>query len=229
VQKLLEKIDERRQLAVSLEKTLPGSSTRTKADLFSVPTPAPMEPVGSERFAHAELEAKLTISEVATADNQVKVKLDIVNVGRQPGLLLRVQGLIPAGFEVRSSAPKLEIDGDVIEMKGRRLDPLTVDSIWLSLQIRQTGIFDIKPQITYVDEVGNFKDCFLNSATLTIHPRARSVELRRGIMKRTPAKTYGAMPEEEVVYLASKAHRDQMIQVEIDKSRAIAEAYRSLR
>ena len=229
VQKLLDKIDERQQMAVSLMRALPESSTKAKADLFSALTPAPGELAGFDKFAHAEFEAKLTISKVAAAENQVKVKLDIVNIGRQPGLLLRIQGLIPPGFKVTSSAPKLEVDGDVIEMKGKRLEPLTVDSIRLSLQITETGIFDIKPQITYVDEVGNFKDCRLNSATLTIHPRARYAELRRGIMKKSPAKTDGAMSEKEIAYLASKAYRDQMIQFEIDKSRAVAEAYRSLR
>ena len=170
VQKLLENIDEKRQLAVSLMRVLPESSITATTSLFAVPTPTHEEPVGFERFAHAELEGNLTISEEVTVEDQVKIKLDIVNVGRQGGLLLRVQGLIPSGFRLTSSSD-LKIEGDLIDVKGKRIEPLTVESIQLSLQATETGIFDLKPQISYVDEVGKFKQCIPESATVTVYPK----------------------------------------------------------
>jgi hypothetical protein len=52
-------------------------------------------------------------------------------------------------------------------------------------------------------------------------------ELHRRPMNKFSAKTYGAVSDNDAAYLASKAHRAHLIQVEISKSRALAEAYRS--
>ena len=104
-------------------------------------------------------------------EEQIEVKLDIVNVGREPGLLLRVQGLVPPCFKVVSSSPQLKIEGDLIDMKGKRIEPLKVDLIELCLQTMEAGIFNLKPQIVYIDEVGSFKQCFLKPATLTVYPK----------------------------------------------------------
>ena len=183
VQKLLENIDEKRQLAVSLMKVLPESSITATTTLFSVPTPTHEEAVGFERFAHAELEGNLTISKEATVEEQTDVKLDIINVGREPGLLLRVQGLIPPSFKVISSSLQSKIEGDLVDMKGQRIEPLKVASLQLSMRTTETGIFDLKPQISYVDEVGDFKQCVPKSATITVYPKLE-IEFRTDAAQR---------------------------------------------
>ena len=49
-------------------------------------------------------------------------------------------------------------------------------------------------------------------------------ELHRRPMNKISAKTYGAVSASDATYLASKAYRDHLIQVEINKARAL-EAY----
>ena len=49
-------------------------------------------------------------------------------------------------------------------------------------------------------------------------------EFHRRHMNKISAKTYGAGSDSDAAYLASKAYRDHLIQVEINKSRAL-EAY----
>ena len=49
-------------------------------------------------------------------------------------------------------------------------------------------------------------------------------ELNRRHMTKISAKTFGAVSASDAAYLASKAYRDHLIQVEINKARAL-EAY----
>ncbi|MDH5391472.1 MAG: hypothetical protein OEX10_10010, partial [Candidatus Bathyarchaeota archaeon] len=63
------------------------------------------------------------------------------------------------------------VENGLIDMKGRRLDPLKVESVKLSLQATKAGVFDLRPQIIYVDEVGNFKKCMPEPATIAVHPK----------------------------------------------------------
>jgi hypothetical protein len=171
VKRLLENVVEKRKLTVSMITVLSEPTVTATTKSFSAPTPTHEQAVGFERFEHAELEGNLAIPGEATVEEQIEVKLDIVNVGREPGLLLRIQGLIPPSFKVVSSSPQLKIEGDLIDMKGKRIESLKVDSMRLSLQTIKTGIFDLKPQIVYVDEVGSFKHCFPKPATLTVYPK----------------------------------------------------------
>ena len=217
VQKLIKCIDEKRQQAVSLLNVLPESSITATTDSFSAPNPIHKGPTEFERFAHAKLKANLTVSKEATLKAQVKVTLDIVNVGSQPGLLLRIRGLVQPGFKIASSSPRLEIEDDLIEMKGRRIDPLAVDSLRFSLQPAEIGTFDLKPQIIYFDDVGHFRSCFPKPKTMSVYAN----------VQRFPTKTYGAALDERVVYLASKVYRDYMTQIEISKAQGIWTANRN--
>lgn len=171
VQRFLNNIVEKGNLAMSLVTVLPDSRITATTNLFSAPTPTHEEAVGYERFEHAELEANITISREATAGEQIEVKLDIVNVGRRPGLLLRIQSLAPAEFKITSSSPQLKIEDNLIDMKGKRIIPLKVESLKLWMQSKETGNFTLKPQIGYVDEIGNFKQCFPKPTTITVYPK----------------------------------------------------------
>jgi hypothetical protein len=171
VQELLENIIEKRQLVMSLMEVLPDPEITTTTKLFSAPTPTYEEAIGFDRFEHAELQANLLISEEPTADEKIEVKLDIVNVGRQAALLVRVQGLIPTGFQATSVSSQIEIERDLINMKGKRIEPLSVDSIEIILQTIDSGIFSLKPQITYIDEIGNFKHCYPKPVTMMVNPK----------------------------------------------------------
>ena len=171
VERLLENIVEKSELAMSLMTVLTDSTITGTTNLFSAPTPTHEEAVGYERFEHAELEGNLSISEEATVEEQIEAKLDIINIGRETGLLLRIKGLLPASFEIVSSSPHLGIEDNLIDIKGKSVVPLKVESIKLSIQTKEAGNFELKPQIEYIDEVGNFKKCFPKPRTITVYPK----------------------------------------------------------
>jgi len=171
VQRLLENIKEKRQLAVSLTKVLHAPTITATTSSFSTPTPTHEKAVGLERFEHADIQANLTASEEVTVEEQMEIKLDLVNVAKEYGLLIRVDDLIPPSFKVTAAPSQYNVEDGLIDMKGRRLDPLKVESVKLSLQATKAGVIDLRPRIIYVDEVGNFKKCVPEPATITVHPK----------------------------------------------------------
>jgi hypothetical protein len=171
VQRLLENIKEKRQLAVSLTKVLHVPTITATTTSFSTPTPTHEKAVGLERFEHADIQANLTASEEVTVEERMEVKLDLVNVAKESGLLIRVDNLIPPSFKVTAPPSQYSIEDGSIDLKGKRLEPLKVESVKLSLQATKTGVIDLRPQITYVDDVGNFRKCMPEPTTITVHPK----------------------------------------------------------
>jgi hypothetical protein len=58
-----------------------------------------------------------------------------------------------------------------IDMKGKRLEPLKVESIKLRLQATEAGVINLSPQIIYVDDLGKFRTCKPEPISITIHPK----------------------------------------------------------
>lgn len=92
-----------------------------------------------------------------TPGEQFQVKLDLVNVGKKPGLLVRVEGFAPRKCEVLNVPSYCALEDGSLNMKGRRLDPLSTESIKVWMKV--TGIVGVSlsPQVVYVDELGNFR------------------------------------------------------------------------
>jgi hypothetical protein len=171
VQRLLANIKEKRQLAVSLTEVLHAPAFVSTTTSFSTPTPTHEKAVGLERFEHADIQANLTTSEEVIVEEQIEIKMDLVNVAKESGLLIRVDDLVPPSFKVTGAPSQYSIEDGSIDMKGRRLEPLKVESVKLSLQATKAGVIDLRPRLIYVDEVGNFKKCVPEPATITVHPK----------------------------------------------------------
>jgi len=171
VQRLLESAIEKRQLAMSLTEVLHAPTIASTTTSFSTPTPTHEKAVGLERFEHADIQANLTVSEEVAVGEEVEVRLDLVNVAKNFGLLVRVDDLIPPVFKVTALPSHYNIENGSIDMKGKRLEPLKVESIKFSLQATEAGDSSLSPQVIYVDEVGEFRTCRPEPVSVTVHPK----------------------------------------------------------
>jgi hypothetical protein len=171
VQRFLESIKEKRQLAMSLTEVLHAPTIASTTASFYTPTPTHEKAVGLERFEHADIQANLTASEEVTVEEEVEVRLDFVNVTKESGLLVRVDRLIPPSFKVTAPPSQYSIDDGSIDLKGRRLEPLKVETIKLSLQATAPGVVNLNPQVIYVDELGKFRTNKLEPVAITVHPK----------------------------------------------------------
>jgi hypothetical protein len=158
VLKLLEKVKEERELAVSITEVLHTPSIVSTTTSFTAPTPTSEEAVGSERFEHADIQANLIIrqKELRIGEN-LSIELELVNAGKGSALLTKVTEIIPKGFELAEKPETCRVEDSYINLKGKRLDPLKTEEVQLVLKPTVQGTFSLKPTVLYLDENGKYK------------------------------------------------------------------------
>ncbi len=156
VQRLLEKVREERELALSLSEVLHAPTDTSSTASFLTLTPSEERAVGLERFEHADVQAKLIPHEKEIrVGEELNLEMQIVNVGKEAVLLDKVEEILPAGFQLVAKPDFCHVEDAYLDMKGKRLDPLKTEEIKLVLRTFDKGIFEITPRIVCVDENGH--------------------------------------------------------------------------
>jgi KaiC/GvpD/RAD55 family RecA-like ATPase len=169
VLRLLEKVREEKDLALSITEVLHTPSIVSTTTSFSAPTPTSEEAVGSERFEHADVQANIITrqKELRVGEN-LGLEIELVNAGKGPALLIKVIEVIPEGFDLAQKPEKYIVEDSYLNMKGKRLDPLKTEDVKLVLKPRVQGVFPLKPTILYLDENGTYKTHEPQPVTLTV-------------------------------------------------------------
>jgi len=169
VHRLLESVREKRQLAMSLSEVLHAPTIASATTSFSTPTSTHEQAVGLGRFEHADIRASLILRlrEVKIGQD-MDLEIELVNAGKAPALLVKVQELIPEGFEVRRAPDIYRVEDSYINMKGKQLAPLKTEEIKLVLRAATKGTFILKPRITYLDETGTYRSHEPEPVTVTV-------------------------------------------------------------
>ena len=155
VSQLLEKIKEEKELAMVLTEILQAPSIISSTENFVTPTPYEENAVGLENFEGANIQATISQTQQAKSDEDFSLEINIVNVGKQPVQLSKIIEVIPQGFELIKKPEYSQIEDSSINMKNKRLDPMMTEEIHLVLRSPNKGSFEIKPEITYINENGN--------------------------------------------------------------------------
>ena len=158
VVKLLEKVKGERELAVTLMEVLHAPDVVSNTLSVSSPTPTHEAAVGLQRFEHADVQATLLArpKELQVGED-IAIEVELVNAGRGPAQIMKVDQLIPKGFDVKECPEKCRVEDSYLNMKGRRLDPLKTDEVSLVLKPTAHGRFLIRPRIMYLDESGAYR------------------------------------------------------------------------
>lgn len=160
-------ISEPEPIAFEVPEAIPSETTTT----FTKPTSIYEKAKILEGFEHAVVEAQLSSSEDVSVGDEVEVRLDLVNVAKNFGLLVRVEDLIPKVFKVIESPLQYSIEDGSIDLRGKRLESLEVESIKLSLRATNIGVINLNPKVIYADDVGKFRTCRPEPVTITVHPK----------------------------------------------------------
>jgi tetratricopeptide (TPR) repeat protein len=171
VKRLLEKVREEQKLATSLSEMLHAPFNVSSTESFVTPSQTREKAVGLERFEDADIQARIAVPDEIKVNEDFDFRIDLVNAGRNTGLLVRIDNLIPNGFKINALPPKYSIENGSIDMKGRSLAPLNVESIKFIVQAVEAGLAKLSPQVVYVDENGKFRTCKPEPITVTIQPK----------------------------------------------------------
>jgi tetratricopeptide (TPR) repeat protein len=158
VMRMLDKVREERELAVSIAEVLHTPTVISTTTSFVAPTPTSEEAVGSERFEHADVQANLIIRQKdLKVGESLDIELELVNAGKGPALLTKVTDIIPTGFELTEKPEAYRVEDSYLNMKGKRLEPLKTEEVKLVLKPTVQGMFSFKPTVLYLDERGKYK------------------------------------------------------------------------
>ena len=169
VRRLMESVKEERELAISLTEVLHAPTIASTTASFSTPTPTQEQAVGLERFEHADIQANLIIhvKEVKVGED-LSLEIELVNTGKGPALLIKVEEIIPEGFKLKDKPEMYRVEDRYLNMKGKRLDPLKTEEVRLVLEPIAKGTFPLKPRILYLDETGKYRSHEPEPVTVTV-------------------------------------------------------------
>jgi len=169
VLRLLEKVKEERELALSLSEVLHAPSVVSTTAAFATPTPTYENAVGLERFEHADIQANvITRQKELKVGENLDLEIELVNAGKGHALLIKLAEVIPKGFELKEKPEIYRVEDNYLNMKGKRLDPLKTEEVRLILKPKVQGTFPLKPKILYIDENGKYKSHEPEPITITV-------------------------------------------------------------
>ncbi len=77
----------------------------------------------------------------------MQLQIELVNAGRGSAQLMKVEDLIPEGFEVRETPDHYRIENKQLNMKGKQLSPLKTEEVKLVLRSKVRG--PVRSETTY--------------------------------------------------------------------------------
>ena len=169
VLRMLEKVREERELAVSLTEVLHAPSIISATTAVNPPVPTSEEAVGLERFSHADVQADVIPSQRELGVNEdLSVEIELVNAGKGSASLVKISEVVPEGFRLMERPEKYRIEDSYVDMKGKRLGPLKTDQVKLVLKALSQGMFQLKPRVLYLDEDGKYRTCNVEPVAITV-------------------------------------------------------------
>ena len=164
---ILNKIKEESEFALSLVDIFAPSGAAPNTASFIIPTPAQDEPLGLSQFQGANVQMAASIPSEIAIGEKFHIKLDLINTGKQIAQLLKIENLLPSGLEAMGENPSLSREGR-IELKGKRIKPLEIESIVIPVKAVEAKSVDYSPKVYFSDEGGTLIVNSLNPIKISV-------------------------------------------------------------
>jgi len=201
VQQMIKTVREEKALAISLNEVMHAPTITSSTMSFTAPTPTNEASVGLEQFEHANVQSNLVVGlrEVRVGESFC-LAIEFVNAGKEPALLMRVEDFIPPDFAVVDKPEIYRLEDSCLNMKGKQIAPLRLVEAKLVLQPSKKGIYQLKPTVHYLDELGQTKSLQLKSVEITVEEVIIADRLCTGT-KELDSLLLGGIPEGHAVAL----------------------------
>jgi KaiC/GvpD/RAD55 family RecA-like ATPase len=181
--------------------------TRASVGLYADPLKMVTDSQTAKQLAKSKLrpsiQAKLIVrSKEVNVGEDVNLGIELVNEGEAPALLIRVEKILPEGFELVAKPSYCRFEENYLDMNGKRLNPLMTEEIRLALRSFDKGTFTIKPKIVYVDATANQMSCEPEPVTINISETVLPGRISTGY-KDLDSLLLGGIPKNYAVILTS--------------------------
>ncbi len=141
-----------------------------------------------QMFAHVDLQADLIMKKRINVNEENKLRLDLVNVGRGSGSITKIEGLVPSNeFKVITLPSYCCLQNGDLEMGGREIGAFRVETIKLTVKVVRAGVLSLNPKVIYVDDFGETKTCKPNPISINVDPKF-STPKKTKLFETKPAK-----------------------------------------
>jgi KaiC/GvpD/RAD55 family RecA-like ATPase len=181
--------------------------TRASVGLYADPLKIVTDSQTAKQLAKSKLrpsiQAKLILrSKEVNVGEDVNLEMQLTNEGEAPALLIRVEKILPEGFELVAKPGYCRFEETYLDMNRKRLEPLLTEGIRLALRSFDKGTFTIKPKIIYVDAAANQMSCEPEPVTINISETVLPGRVSTGY-KDLDSLLLGGIPENYAVILTS--------------------------
>jgi hypothetical protein len=120
-----------------------------------------------ELFSRANVKVRLMAPRKVEVGEEFEMRLDLVNIARNPGTLVKVEGLIQSGLKVTSMPAFCHVQNCSVMISQQRIDAFQDEVIKLHILPMEDRTYKLKPCVFYLDESGDEKKYKSESITVT--------------------------------------------------------------
>jgi KaiC/GvpD/RAD55 family RecA-like ATPase len=148
---------------------------------------------------------------------EFEVRLDLVNISRKPGLLLKAEELFPPAFRVTVAPSDFILQNGSVEFDKRSIGAFQVVTVRFWLKPLKAGSFALCPVVTYIDDLGEPRTCKPEPVVIVVQQAKPAYEVLPNRVSTghegLDALLFGGIPEKYAVMLASPStdEREQII------------------
>ena len=169
VLRILTKLREKREFALSLGDLLVVPSEVSSTHIISTPRMSVEEPIGLVKFERAYVQANIVAQQKELVVGEtLSLEIQLANLGKETAFVIGIERLIPEGFDLIEKPEKSVVNDSGLSLKGRRFAPLETAEMRLTLKSKKKGKFTFTPRIMYIDETGEHKSCELEQICITV-------------------------------------------------------------
>lgn len=156
-----------------------------------------------EHKPRVRIQARLSLrANEAKVGEDVNLGIKLINEGKTPVLLLKIEEALPAGFELIAKPNYCRFEDTYLDMNAKKLNPSMTEEIRLTVRLFDKGTFSIKPKIIYADATGHQMSCEPEPVTIKISEIILPGRIRTGY-KDLDSLLLGGIPEKYAVILTS--------------------------
>ncbi len=171
-----------------------------------------------QKFAHSDIQARLMVRRNVKVGDNFEMRLDIINLSRGPGELVKFGGAIPSEFKVSSFPSFCSLREGNIEFGKKSVGPFQVETVKLMLEATKPGVYILKPEVTYVNDLGKAKAFKVNPVTVTAQTPQPSREIAPGRISTGYVELdkllIGGIPENYAIVLAASSSDERYLLVQ---------------
>ena len=122
-----------------------------------------------KRFVNSNILGYFMAPRRVQLNKEFNMRLDFINVAKNSGTLIRVEGFIPENFDVISIQPNYILQNDIIELDNKTVEPFQDEVITLTVKATKIDDFIFNLKLIYIDDLGETRTSMLEPVPINVY------------------------------------------------------------